>query len=693
MESSVMKERIYCTFFVIIFSIVLFAGMGHTAPHVIGVAVTDEPITLVRTRAYPSDPSTDLSWTCGSSNVTDIECAFNAGRGNENPSLPSMDLPSQSTWNAMTDGEKALWLINSEREDRGVVPLHGVESNVTSVAQNYADYLLVNDLWGHYEDGHGPYWRLNQNPAIGSCHDSFMSENLAVFVTSGSSIPLPIERSIYMWMYDDGDCCSWGHRHAILWYPYNDNSGPSGMEGFLGIGRANGGPYQGPFASSWNFAELIVMNVFDPCSTWYYTPSTYDIDIIKAGSGTGTVTSSPAGIDCGTDCSETYDSDTVVTLTPTPDSGSRFDGWSGDCTGTGTCQTTMDSDKTVTATFIKQYNLTVSNSGSGSGTVSYSSLGTDCGAGCQTYDTGTSVTLTADPTSPPFPAAGSRFIEWSGDCTGTGACLITMDQSKSVSADFIAQFDLFVSKTGSGDGTVTSSPGGIDCGSDCTHTYDDGTSVTLTAAPSGSCSHFVGWSGGECSGTDPCTISILSNENIFAEFGTDAPVANFVDPTASGGAPVISRFTDLSTCPTSWAWAFGDGTTSTEQNPTHIYTAPGTYSVFLFVSNDSGSLDHAFRLNSISVTDCGNASVQVGVGTTAASIEAAYTAAASTDEIRVHALEFNENSSFAFDQDKTIDLKGGRNCEGTDAAMGTIYHGTMTLSDGTINIENIIISP
>lgn len=71
-----------------------------------------------------------------------------------------------------------------------------------------------------------------------------------------------------MWMYDDSNS-NWGHRHAILWYPYNNNNGDSGSEGFLGIGRANGGPYQGPFPSSWNYAEMIVMNVFDPCSSWF----------------------------------------------------------------------------------------------------------------------------------------------------------------------------------------------------------------------------------------------------------------------------------------------------------------------------------------------------------------------------------------------------------------------------------------
>lgn len=179
-------------------------------------------------------------------------------------------LPSQAAWDALSNGEKALWLINAERADRGVMPLHGVESNVTSVAEYYADYLLVNDVFSHDADGDSPWERLNTNPAIASCHDFLsVAENLAVFATSGTSIPLPVEQAVYLWMYEDKDS-GWGHRHAILWYPYNDNSEPVGREGFLGIGRASGGPYQGPFSSEWKFAEIIVMNMFDPCATWDY---------------------------------------------------------------------------------------------------------------------------------------------------------------------------------------------------------------------------------------------------------------------------------------------------------------------------------------------------------------------------------------------------------------------------------------
>ena len=78
----------------------------------------------------------------------------------------------------------------------------------------------------------------------------------------------------------------------------------------------------------------------------------YTLTVQKAGSGSGTVTSSPSGIDCGSDCTETYNAGTIVTLTAVAASGSIFEGWSGGgCSGTGTCAVTMDTSKTVTATF------------------------------------------------------------------------------------------------------------------------------------------------------------------------------------------------------------------------------------------------------------------------------------------------------------------------------------------------------
>ncbi len=78
----------------------------------------------------------------------------------------------------------------------------------------------------------------------------------------------------------------------------------------------------------------------------------YTLTVSKAGSGSGTITSSPAGINCGSDCSEPYNQGTKVTLKVKADPGSTFKGWSGGCTGTSSsCKLTMNSDQTVTATF------------------------------------------------------------------------------------------------------------------------------------------------------------------------------------------------------------------------------------------------------------------------------------------------------------------------------------------------------
>ncbi|MDH3460393.1 MAG: S8 family serine peptidase, partial [Burkholderiaceae bacterium] len=67
----------------------------------------------------------------------------------------------------------------------------------------------------------------------------------------------------------------------------------------------------------------------------------YTLTLTKAGAGNGTVLSAPTGVSCGSDCSETYPEGTMVSLNPTPASGSTFAGWSGACSGTGTCTVSM----------------------------------------------------------------------------------------------------------------------------------------------------------------------------------------------------------------------------------------------------------------------------------------------------------------------------------------------------------------
>ncbi|MBI2205680.1 MAG: matrixin family metalloprotease [Candidatus Rokubacteria bacterium] len=83
-----------------------------------------------------------------------------------------------------------------------------------------------------------------------------------------------------------------------------------------------------------------------------YPVSSATLSVVRAGTGAGSVTSSPSGIACGSDCSETYTSGTAVTLSASPASGSTFAGWSGGgCTGAGTCTVTTTASTSVTATF------------------------------------------------------------------------------------------------------------------------------------------------------------------------------------------------------------------------------------------------------------------------------------------------------------------------------------------------------
>lgn len=78
---------------------------------------------------------------------------------------------------------------------------------------------------------------------------------------------------------------------------------------------------------------------------------TFTLTIFKTGNGSGRVTSSPPGIDCGTDCAGTYAKGEVVTLTAIPDPGCLFTGWEGACAGTDSCSPTIDASKSVTAKF------------------------------------------------------------------------------------------------------------------------------------------------------------------------------------------------------------------------------------------------------------------------------------------------------------------------------------------------------
>jgi hypothetical protein len=77
-------------------------------------------------------------------------------------------------------------------------------------------------------------------------------------------------------------------------------------------------------------------------------------------------------------------------------------------------------------------------------------------------------------------------------------------------------YDVTMTLAGTGSGTVTSSPDGITCGSDCTEAYPVGQAVRLTGVPAAG--HFAGLTGGGCAGPNPCTITVTANTTVTATF-------------------------------------------------------------------------------------------------------------------------------------------------------------------------------
>jgi hypothetical protein len=285
----------------------------------------------------------------------------------------------------------------------------------------------------------------------------------------------------------------------------------------------------------------------------------FTLAVIRAGTGRGKVTGTPAGIDCGTSCSASHFGGTTVTLTATPDADSTFGGWSGGgCAGTDTCVVTMSAATTVTATFnVKSFTLMVSKIGTGSGTVTSGSAGVDCGATCSaTYDSGTTVSLTASA------ADGSTFGGWSGGgCAGTDTCTVTMSAATTVTATFTRQqFTLTVAKAGVGSGTVTSGPAGVDCGATCSATYDSATTVTLTATPD-SGSVVRGWRGCDTVSGATCTVTLNASRLIKAGFGVP-PFTLVVGKAGTGSGTVTSDAGGID-CGATCSATYDSGTTVT----------------------------------------------------------------------------------------------------------------------------------
>jgi hypothetical protein len=294
--------------------------------------------------------------------------------------------------------------------------------------------------------------------------------------------------------------------------------------------------------------------------------TSFTLTVTNSTPVSGTVTSSTGGISCGTACSASFPSGTVVTLTATPASGLVFSGWTGACTGTTpTCVVTMSSAQTVGAGFVAcgapAMSLTVTKAGTGSGTVTSSPAGINCGTTCTMSVSSCGavpvVLLTATA------ATGSAFTGWSGACSGTApTCSVPLSGATTVNASFTlaTTYTLNVTRAGTAGGTITSNVGGINCGGTCSAVYASGTTVTLIATPAAG-GTFGGWSGG-CVGTAPCVLTMTANRSVTGTFNGTCASALTVAKSGAGSGTVVSSPAGIN-CGTTCSAPFACGTAVT----------------------------------------------------------------------------------------------------------------------------------
>ena len=269
-------------------------------------------------------------------------------------------------------------------------------------------------------------------------------------------------------------------------------------------------------------------------------PLTQTLTINKTGTGLGTISSLPIGINCGTNCTENYTSGTSITLAANAATGSTFTGWSGaGCSGTqASCVVSMNMAQTVSANFMANTPPPPPSNASISTTIENTNR----------------VRLNWS-NMPPHDFLGiipSTQANWQANMSGVktdssvaGKLGITVSEAVAgqtytaifylnnirvaASTPFIiipgstpSKQILTVSKIGTGTGTVSSSTTGINCGTDCTEDYVTGSSITLNAT-SDAGSTFSGWSGSSCSGTANCIVNMTTTQTVSANFTTSAP--------------------------------------------------------------------------------------------------------------------------------------------------------------------------
>jgi plastocyanin len=286
--------------------------------------------------------------------------------------------------------------------------------------------------------------------------------------------------------------------------------------------------------------------------------------VMKDGQGKGVVTSTPPTLNCPatvtSQCQADFFDGTPVTLRATPATGSRFLGFSDQCTSTNSSCTFTPSGPTqfVHAEFqLLPFTLNVTSRNQGvvnsfPGTINCGVVGaTPCS---EVFDYGTSLQLFA------YPDPGYVLVNWTGvTCTGGNThdtCAFTLTGNTTATPNYRRRTVVQVQRDGDGTGTVTGT--GIACGADCQETIFDGKTLALTATAAVG-SRFTAWSA-PCAGSNAsvCTFTPVGDQQIVTANFDRLPVSLTVNVNGSGTANGVAPPCAGASSPCVYAKLYGD---------------------------------------------------------------------------------------------------------------------------------------
>ena len=289
--------------------------------------------------------------------------------------------------------------------------------------------------------------------------------------------------------------------------------------------------------------------------------------------------------DCRTTCQQQFEDGQTAHLVAVPDAKFYFDGWQGDCSGTGACDLGMTADRSVTASFSlappAPVQIHVSLTGEGQGKVTSSPPGVDCPNGpCDlTVPAGTIVILTG------HPGSNATLSGWGGLCEAD-PCRFVASADATVYARFaVARYTLTVSVNGPG--RVQSSPAGIDCPGRCSAAFEAHSLVMVHATPdAGNYFHDWGTACGDGYGPD-CGAFMHGDYSMTATFSRTERLFKLVVYQSGYGSgrvqsdpPGLDCSTASATCSASFAWGTSVALSATAMPgstfPGWGYYCPGT---------------------------------------------------------------------------------------------------------------------